>query len=161
MTLLRKFNAGLISALMLAQLLLTACAGVSPDPVSDANRFATRANEAVFWSGRTNGIGGVEVAGQIAAASGGTTLEQLLEKRKIAMPVWDAANPTVVQAWKDASLGFAQGARGELKAVIGQTLRPGSVWETTELPALKGNPQVRKITVIDPASRAERVIFER
>ena len=161
MTLLRKFNAGLISALMLAQLLLTACAGVSPDPVSDANRFATRANEAVFWSGRTNGIGGVEVAGQIAAASGGTTLEQLLEKRKITMPVWDAANPTVVQAWKDASLGFAQGARGELKAVIGQTLRPGSVWETTELPALKGNPQVRKITVIDPASRAERVIFER
>lgn len=45
--------------------------------------------------------------------------------------------------------------------MIGQTLRPGSVWETTELPALKGNPQVRKITVIDPASRAERVIFER
>ena len=86
---------------------------------------------------------------------------ELLEKRKIAMPVWDAANPAVVQAWKDASLGFAQGARGELKAVIGQTLRPGSVWETTELPALKGNPQVRKITVIDPASRAERVIFER
>ena len=49
MTLLRKFNAGLISALMLTQLLLAGCAGVSPDPVSDGNRFATRANEAVFW----------------------------------------------------------------------------------------------------------------
>ena len=161
MLLMRKINTGLFSLLLLGQLLLSGCAGISPDPTSAENRFSTRANEAVFWSGRTNGIGSMEVAVQIAAASGGTTLEQLLEKRKIVMPVWDAANPAVVQAWKDASLGFAQGARGELKAVIGQNLRPGNIWETTELPALKGNLQVRKISVIDPATRSEKVIFER
>lgn len=77
------------------------------------------------------------------------------------MPVWDAGNPIVVAAWENASRSFALGAKGDVTAVIGQTLRPGSVWEVVELPALKANPNVTSIAVIDPFSGLRTVIFKR
>ncbi len=46
-------------------------------------------------------------------------------------------------------------------AVIGENLRPGSLWAEVELPALKANLKVTKIIKIDPATKAETVIFER
>jgi len=58
---------------------------------------------------------------------------------------WDAANPAPVQAWQDASRAYAEGASGTVHAVIGDSLRPGSIWETIELPALKANPNVTQI----------------
>ena len=122
---------------------------------------ATKPNEAFFWSGRTNGIGGAEAAGQIAQAKGGTTLEMLIENRNIDMPAWDATDPNVVQAWKDISADYASGASGTVRAVIGENLRPGNVWETSELPALMNNPNVNQIITIDPATGAEKVIFVR
>ncbi len=67
---------------------------------------------------------------------------------------------TPVQAWKNASLKFAQGAAGDVKAVIGKNMRPGNVWDTVELPALKANPNVRSITVVDPLSNVETVVFK-
>ena len=126
-----------------------------------ANAFATGADEAVFWSGKTNGIGGVDVACNIASGCGGTTLEQLMQTRGITLPAWDASNPSVVAAWQNASRNFAVGASGDVKAVIGSTLRPGSVWETVELPALKANPNVTSITTIDPSTGVKTVIFKR
>lgn len=125
------------------------------------NLFATDVNEAVFWSGKTDGIGGVDVACAIAKGCGGTTLEQLMISRGVTLPVWDAGNPIVVAAWENASRSFALGAKGDVTAVIGQTLRPGSVWEVVELPALKANPNVTSITVIDPFSGLRTVIFKR
>lgn len=128
---------------------------------SNANSFSTGADEAVFWSGKTDGIGGVDVACTIAKGCGGTTLEQLMKSRGITLPAWDAGNPTVVAAWESASRNFALGANGDVTAVIGGVLRPGSVWETVELPVLKSNPNVTSITVIDPATGLRTVIFKR
>ena len=130
-------------------------------PNATENVFATGADEAVFWSGKTNGIGGLDVACNIATRCGGTTLEQLMQTRGIALPVWDASNPSVVAAWKDVSRKFAAGASGDVKAVIGSTLRPGSVWETVELPALKENARVTSVTTVDPITGVETVIFKR
>jgi hypothetical protein len=126
-----------------------------------AAKFATNPNEAVFWSGRTAGVGGADVAGDIATSQGGTTLEQLMKARGIDLPVWDAGNPASVQAWKDASCAFANNAQGTVRAVIGDSLRPGNVWETVELPALKANPNVTQIIRINPATGAQTVIFTR
>ncbi|WP_260209213.1 hypothetical protein [Apibacter adventoris] len=50
------------------------------------NLMKTAPNTAHFWSGRTNGIGGMDVAADIAKKNGGTTLEMLIEKHKIVMP---------------------------------------------------------------------------
>jgi hypothetical protein len=122
---------------------------------------ATDPNKAFFWSGRTAGIGGEAVARKVAAARGGVTLEAIIEERGISMPSWDPTNPASLQAWEEASRQYAAGASGEVRAVIGKSLRPGSVWETIELKALKANPRVTKIIEIDPATGAETVVVSR
>jgi hypothetical protein len=121
--------------------------------------FATEPNKAYFWSGL--GRGGDKVAAKIASSHGGTTLEQLLETRGIDIPPWDASNPVSVQAWENASQAYAQGASGTVNAVIGDTLRPGNIWETMELPALKTNPNVTEIIQINPTTGSGTSIFSR
>ncbi|MCF6252630.1 MAG: hypothetical protein L3J75_15395, partial [Methylococcaceae bacterium] len=121
----------------------------------------TKPNEAFFWSGRTNGRGGENIARKIAEENNGTTLEALIEKRNIEMPKWDTTNPEVVKAWKDISADYAKGSTGTVRAVIGEDLRPGNVWEVSELPALKKNPNVEKIITIDPVTKVETVLFTR
>lgn len=122
---------------------------------------ATEPDQAYFWSGRTNGVGGELVARQLAASRGGTTLEQLIEDRNIQMPAYDASDPASVKAWTNLSREYAANASGDVNAVIGQTLRPGNIWEEVELPTLLRNPAVRSITTIDPATLEERLLFER
>ncbi|MEB0047939.1 MULTISPECIES: hypothetical protein [unclassified Pseudomonas] len=121
----------------------------------------TKPDEAFFWSGRTERLGGADLAQQIAKEHGGTTLESLIAQRGIEMPAWDATNPMVVKAWKDISAQYANGVSGTVRAVIGQDLRVGNVWETAELPALMKNPNVEKIITVDPVSRAQKIIYER
>ena len=133
--------------------------GFTADGAVDAKAFATEPNSAFFWSGRTNGVGGQNIAGKLASERGGTTLEQLMEKRGIKLPEWNADNPEVVKVWKQASAAYADGASGEVRAVVGDSLRPGNVWETAELPSLEANPAVTKITTIDPVTGATKVIY--
>ena len=56
---------------------------------------------------------------------------------------------------------YAENVRGEVYAVVGSNLRPGSLWETVELPWLISNPNVTKVVVIDPEIRLQKTIFER
>lgn len=121
----------------------------------------TNPDEAFFWSGKTNGYGGDVAARKIASESRGTTLETLIEQRNIKMPAWDTNNPDVVSAWKTISAEYAAGASGTVRVVLGKDLRPGNVWETAELPALKNNPRVEKIVAIDPVTKIETEIFNR
>lgn len=134
-------------------------AGFTADGAIDAKAFATEPDSAFFWSGRTNGVGGQHVAGDIAGENGGTTLEQLMERRGITMPEWDPDNPAVVKVWEEASSAYAEGASGEVRAVIGDSLRPGNVWETAELPSLMDNPAVTRITTIDPVTGKATVVY--
>lgn len=133
--------------------------GFTRDGRIDPAAFKTEPDSAFFWSGRTNGVGGEKVAGDIAGARGGTTLEQLMERRGIQLPKWDPDNPEVVQVWKDASAAYADEASGTVRAVIGDSLRPGNVWQTAELPALESNPAVTKIIEIDPVTKVEKVVY--
>lgn len=126
-----------------------------------AKGVSTNPSEAFFWSGRTHGVGGADIAQQIATQQGGTTLEALMAQRGIQMPKWDATNPVVVKAWQEISAQYANGVSGTVRAVIGQSLRPGNVWETAELPALMKNPNVDKIITIDPVTMAQKVIYIR
>lgn len=82
-----------------------------------------------------------------------------MERRGIDMPEWDPDNAEVVDTWSRASAVYADGASGEVRAVIGDELRPGNVWETAELPALIDNPNVTQITRIDPVTGQEVVIW--
>jgi len=44
--------------------------------------------------------------------------------------------------------------------VIGSELRHGNIWENVELPMLKDNVEVTKITIIDLLTGVESVILE-
>lgn len=121
----------------------------------------TNPNEAVFWSGRTDGVGRISAAKEIADHFRGKTLEQLIESRQIGMPFYDPVNAKSVQAWIDISTELAKNASGEVRAVLGSSMRPQSIWETYELPALLKNPAVTRIIRVDPKTKKEIVIFER
>jgi len=136
-------------------------AWTDPSGLAGCRDVSTEPNTAFFWSGRTGGVGGAEVAKQIAESRGGTTLEMLTKQRGISMPDWDPNNPIVVKAWSDMSHAYAAGVSGEVRAVIGKNLRAGNVWESHEIPALLDNPKVSKITTIDPKTLAESTIFVR
>jgi RHS repeat-associated protein len=121
----------------------------------------TAPNQAFFWSGRTNGVGGEHVAKQVATANGGTTLELQLTKNGVVMPPWDASNPAAVREWEEMSRSYAQQACGLTRGVIGQDLRPGNVWEGREKGALMANRSVTQIDQIDPQTGATKTIFKR
>ena len=135
--------------------------GFNPDGTVNPEHFRTDPDSAFFWSGRTDGVGGAEVAGRYAQEANGTTLEQLMEQRGVKMPEWDADDPDVVRTWGDASAAYAQQASGEVRAVVGQELRPGNVWETRELDSLKENPHVTRIIRVDPKTGETEVLWER
>lgn len=123
--------------------------------------LVTENGESFFWSGKTNGIGGEVKALEIAKSRGGTTLEGLLKDKNIELPTWDPNNPTVMKLWEDVSAEYAKQVSGEVRAVIGASLRPGNIWQTKELPALMSNLNVTKIITIDPETLVENVIFTR
>ena len=89
------------------------------------------------------------------------TLESTIEARAIIMPEWDFGNPSSMDAWDMESAAYAEQVSGEVRAVVGIELRPGNTWENVELPRLMENPNVTKITIIDPKTGIETVIFER
>jgi hypothetical protein len=130
-------------------------------PTPKLTGLQTEPNTAFFWSGHTSKVGGEKIAGSIASERGGKTLEMILRERGINMPVYDRTVPSSVKAWEDVSAAYAKGVSGEVRAVVGQSVRSESVWLTKELPALRSNPAVTKITIIDPATLVEKVIFQR
>ena len=124
-------------------------------------RLKTDPDTAFFWSGRTDGIGGMDVAKKIAKNKGGVTLESTIDDTNIVMPEWDFNTPSSVTAWEEASNVYAEQVSGEIRAVVGSELRPGNIWENIELPRLKANPNVTRVTTIDPKTGVEKIIFER
>ncbi|WKX76165.1 PAAR-like protein [Zobellia laminariae] len=134
-------------------------AGMSKEALEQA--LKTEPDTAFFWSGRTNGVGGQDVALDIAKSRGGTTMEGIMDANNVKMPDWDIAKPESIKAWEDASAMYAKGVSGEVRAVVGNKLRPNNIWENVELPRLMKNPDVTKITTIDPVTQIEKVIFTR
>ncbi|MBE9468859.1 MAG: hypothetical protein IMY72_11165 [Bacteroidetes bacterium] len=123
---------------------------ISEDVAKVAHHLKTEPNKAFFWSGITNGIGGKNIALDIAESKGGITLEGLLKKKGLDLPEWDINNPVTVKLWEDVSAQYSKQVTGEVRAVVGKTLREGNIWETIELKRLKANLKVTKITTIDP-----------
>ncbi|MEZ5749075.1 MAG: hypothetical protein R3D83_04050 [Caenibius sp.] len=119
----------------------------------------TKPGEATFWSGI--GRGGDKKAAGIARRNGGKTMEDIMLERGIDMPEWDADNPASVKAWKDASRMFAEGAKGDVKVVLGDQVRPDGIWNSIELPTLQNNPNVTSITAIDPNTGKQVLLYSR
>ena len=126
-----------------------------------AKALETAADGAIFWSGTIDGESVQAIAQGLAELRGGTTLESLLASERIPMPTFGQRDAASVWTWEEASRKFAMGARGEIRAVVGDTVKPNGVWQRVELPALKDNPNVTKIIEVDARTGRETVIFTR
>lgn len=126
-----------------------------------AEHLKTKPNEAFFWSGRTDGIGGQDIALEIALSKKGITLEGLIDKNKIPMPTWNPNDDNIQAIWSSISKKYADQVSGEIRAVVGKSVRKDNIWESFELPALKKNYNVKKITIIDPKTKKETIILKR
>lgn len=84
-----------------------------------------------------------------AQSYGGSTLEMTLRGRGVNMPAWDPTNPDVSEAWTMVSARWAASAFGRVRVLVGPGgIRPGSVFNLIELPALETNPLVTSIEYI-------------
>lgn len=144
---------------------------------------STDRDGAVFWSGATElaaddplpwpgaevtvtpdgkrlVLAGENNAKALARGMNKTTLEGMIEDRGIAMPKW-SDDPAINAQWEDISGRYAEGVSGDVSVVLGDSLRPGNVWETTELPRLMANPNVTSITKINLTTLEKTTIFTR
>ena len=126
----------------------------------------TDPNTAFFWSGTTTDKDGTEWGGadrarEIAEDMGGVTLEMVMDEKGIDPPTWDPNDPVSEKNWKDISRAYAEQASGEVWGVIGQDLRANNIWENLEYVTLLANPEVTKITLIDPWTLEEKVLLDR
>jgi hypothetical protein len=129
------------------------------DLVKNKALLKSSVNEANFWSGL--GRNGDTQAASFTNKNGGTTLEQLLEKNNIEMPDYNPLDSTSVEAWEKASELYAEQASGKVNAIIGENMRPDSIWKTYELPALKRNPNVTEITETNSITGEVKILFKR
>ena len=129
--------------------------------------FATEPNSAYFWSGL--GENGQDIAAQVAYENGGTTLEMLMDKNKdelisAGFPYDEDLggfyfSKDNAQDWQAISQAYAEQASGDVHAVLGDTVREGSVWNTKELPALEKNENVDKVISVDPSTGKEKDVL--
>ena len=131
-------------------------------------KLKTERDTAYFWSGchKMDELGNVVsngdvVATDIAKSKNGVTLESTIRDREIELPAWDFDNPDSIKAWEEASSAYAEQVSGDVKAVIGENLRDGNIWENIELPRLMENPNVTSITTISSETMEENAIFNR
>lgn len=140
--------------------------------------FKTDENEAYFWHGQTDGVGGQDNAMQIASENGGKTLEMcMLEHRdelEQAGVIFDERDDGIYikygetedetnKFWEDCSRSFAEQASGDVHVIEGSDPRPNgqseqdypNVYNRVEHPTLEDNPNVNQIQGIDPKTREE------
>jgi murein DD-endopeptidase MepM/ murein hydrolase activator NlpD len=129
--------------------------------------FKTNPNTAYFWSGL--GSKGKYIAESIARQNNGTTLEMLMETHKDKLIEagfeYDESLDRFVFGeenagdWRLISKAYADHASGDVRTVLGEQVREGSVWNQRELPALKENSDVNSIILVDPQTGSDKGIL--
>ncbi|GAA2214140.1 hypothetical protein GCM10009850_096040 [Nonomuraea monospora] len=135
-----------------------------------SSNFSSPRNTAFFWSGRTElrpasgsdpgeylYMGPEQLGDDVAKQLGGTTLEILMKNRGIKPVPWDDDNSLVKRAWKQVSYAYASAASGEVRVVLGTSVKTDGVWATTECDALFANSNVTRVVALVMTSATEWV----
>jgi len=103
-------------------------------------------HQATFWSGWSGPKSSQAEAVKDARARGGTTLEMLLHQGGAKMPILTPGDKMAGQQWVKAAKIYALHAKGDVNAHLGETIRPGNIYEGVEKPILLQNKHVTSIT---------------
>lgn len=114
----------------------------------------------VYWL-TAGEIGPASAVSELGASGGAFQYFFDVPIAGINLPAWDARNPAVVSAWRNASREVAASASGNVRVLQADAVRINSVWAQVEFPALKANPNVTSITSIDPRTGAEVLLWSR
>ena len=148
------------------------------DIAAHSHCFKTEPNEAYFWHGKSDGLGGQDVAIDIASQNNGKTLEMCLldnrdelEKAGVIFDErpdgfrisYDGCKNEESRFWDDCSKSFAEQASGNVYVIEGTDPRPNgqaesdypSVYNRIEHPVLEQNHNVNSITHVDPHTRQQ------
>lgn len=140
--------------------------------------FSSTRDSAIFWSGRTEikpktetepaeylNMGPNTVADEFARRVDGTTLEILMKNRGIPQANWSEREGPIAEmvndAWTQVSKAYARGASGEVRVVLGASVKPDGVWAKTECDELFSNANVTRVVahVLTSAAKwAEKVL---
>jgi hypothetical protein len=110
------------------------------------NILKTQDHQATFWSGRRKSVSSQKAAEDHAQGRDGKTLEMALKEGDAKMPPWTPGDKKVQRKWTQAAKIFSKKAKGDVHAHIGETVRPNSVYVSTEKPTLLRNKGVNSIT---------------
>jgi filamentous hemagglutinin len=133
-------------------------AGTLARAVAPKNPLSTSANQAVFWSGL--GQGRADKAAAWASRNCGVTIESALLNRGLNMPAFNPKDPASLVAWKNASIDFAKGARGDVHVLQGNSLRIDAIWKD-EFYALASNPNVKSIASVNIETNERILLWHR
>lgn len=116
--------------------------------------FTLKSDSSAFWSGiGDEGIcNGDQIAANCADKMGRSTLETTLSSKGIELPNWDVSNPSTISAWNSAYSSYAMHSSGNVEALLGNTVRPTSVWNVFERTILRINPNAGNITIYTPTA---------
>ncbi|WP_157767755.1 hypothetical protein [Actinosynnema pretiosum] len=130
--------------------------------VADLRRILdSKPDGAFFWSGNFIDSTGrrhsvMDPAEFIAAQQGRVTLEGKLGHDHIIMPDWGKTNDAGKAVWDSVSASLAQGAKGDVYALVGPSRRVDNVFSMTEFPILQNNPNVDRVFTIDVMTGEQR-----
>lgn len=118
------------------------------------NALKTEENKAVFYSNTRRGE-----SDEYANNNDGSTMGMLFAQAGI--EEFDPRETNIIDLWKEASRIFAEQASGEVRVIARPPLREGNIFENVELPTLKKNPKVTRITMLNLDTGEVTVLFRR
>ncbi|MFI8458527.1 hypothetical protein [Kitasatospora sp. NPDC085464] len=136
---------------------------VLPGQTDDVSRWVTRAQmrDATRRSGPTalwyycgTYLGRPVEASAKATAErhGGRTMMMLIEDLGLPTPYYSDYSERAAAFWRNASVGFSEAARGEIRIVFGDAVRRGNTWQRVECPTLMANPHVTAVLWAQPGT---------
>ncbi|MFI8458524.1 hypothetical protein [Kitasatospora sp. NPDC085464] len=136
---------------------------VLPGQTNDAARWVTREqirsaaegrDPAALWyySGTCRGRSVEEATKATAGKYGGETMMMLIEGLGMPTPFYSDYSDRAEAFWRDASAGFSEAARGEVRVVFGDTVRRTGNWHRVECPTLVANPRVTTLLWARPGT---------
>ncbi|MET9921218.1 hypothetical protein ABZZ04_29685 [Streptomyces sp. NPDC006435] len=111
-----------------------------------------------YYCGTYGGKPVEESAKATARKYGGQTMMMLIEHLNLPTPYYSDYSERAAAFWRNASMGFSEAARGEVRIIFGDVVRKGNTWQRVECPTLMANPYVTAVLWAQPGTPFRKLL---